>query len=640
MLSTNFLKAQCPVTVTLENPTFFYDSNAQESILQYDVVLSLGTNFINAPNGFPISGISLKIITTPNGNSFQAATTSVQNVFQPSGGIGTAAVTGVSNGGSNTSLIIGYTALPTVPNTTCNLNGGTLPPYQTTLFTLRLRASAYSCASFQITPNSPNFGDNYLTPTATGLGCGSTSPVKIVADFPNAGNICAANYYANIAGMAKRPQGLGCSTDPSNPNASTVEGIPDVIISMTKNGFVNIPPSQTTSGTGKYQFDQNALFSNYKLTASKNTNPLCGVSTLDLVLISKHISGTQVLPEWWQLIAADSNLSGTISTADLVELRKMILAVQLGFVKNTSWRFFDEKSIPPAPPAPATVPLSEEINIKPLLKDELDNNFIGVKIGDVNGSCKDCKAQFAPETPTFLVRRETPLLLPNFSIAQGEETLIPVSIGENNIGLVYSVGLKLDPEKFEIMEVIPNEEFPGMSRDNFNLERTDIGEVKMLWNLEGERPVALHQGQTLFSLRVRARQGVDNLEGAIQLDNTLMDNTNWTIDDENSKQVVLNFGASGRSLNKGKVNKTPIFANVSEINATTYLQFATPKKGKAELSVFNTQGKEVYHRNFDANAGNNVLEIDLSASTKSEMYYYLIQTPTEPVSGRFIKVSY
>ena len=40
------------------------------------------------------------------------------------------------------------------------------------------------------------------------------------------------------------------------------------------------------------------------------------------------------------------------------------------------------------------------------------------------------------------------------------------------------------------------------------------------------------------------------------------------------------------------------------------------------------------------NAGNNILEIDLSASTKSEMYYYLIQTPTEPISGRFIKISY
>ena len=634
MLSTNFLKAQCNATVTLENPTFFYDSNADENILQYDVVLSLKTTLAPVPNGFPISGVSLNITTIPNGNSFQAATTSVENVFQPSGGSGIASVSGVNNGGPNTSLIIGYTALPTAPNTTCNLNGGTLPPYQTTLFTLRLRASAYSCASFQITPNSPNFGDNYLTPTATGLGCGSTSPVKIVADFPNAGNICAANYYANIAGMAKRPQGLGCSTDPSNPKASTIEGIPDVIISMTKNGFANIPPSQITSGIGRYQFDQNALFSNYKLTASKNTNPLCGVSTLDLVLISKHILGTQVLPEWWQLIAADSNLSGTISTADLVELRKMILAVQLGFVKNTSWRFFDEKSIPPS------TPLSEEINIKPLLKDELKSNFIGVKIGDVNGNCKDCKAQFAPEIPDFLVRRETPLLLPNFSIAQGEETLIPISIGENNIGLAYSIGLKLDPEKFEIMEVVPNEEFPSMGRDNFNLERTDAGEVKMLWNLEGEDPVALHQGQILFSLRVRARQGVDNLEEAIQLDNTLMDNTSWTLDDENTKQVVLNFGASGRSLGRGKVNKTPIFANVSEINTTTYLQFATPKKGKAELSVFNTQGKEVYHRNFDANSGNNILEIDLSASTKSEMYYYLIQTPTEPVSGRFIKISY
>ncbi len=642
MLSTNFLKAQCPVTVTLENPAFFYDSNAKENILQYDVVLALETTLAPVPNGFPISGISLKITTAPNGNSFQAATTSVQNVFQPSGGTGTAAVTGVSNGGQNTSLIIGYTAVPTAPNTTCNLNGGTSPPYKTTLFTLRLRASAYTCASFQINPNLPNAGDNYLTPAASGLGCGSSSPVKIIADFPNTGYICTANYYADIAGMAKRPQGTaGCiDTNSPNPNAPTVVGIPDVIISMTKNKYANIPPSQTTNGTGQYQFNQNALFSDYKLTASKNTNPLCGVSTSDLVLISKHILKTQPFTEWWQLIAANVNYDPNqpmqptqpVTTADIIELRRMILGINTNFTTNTSWRFFDEKSVP--------TPLREEINIEPLFKDKLESNFIGVKIGDVNGSCKDCKGQFATETPDFLVRGETPLILPNFSLAQGEETLIPVRIGEDNLGLAYSVGLKLDPQKFEIMEVIPNEEFPSMGSDNFNLERTNIGEVKMLWNLEGENPVALHQGQVLFSLRVRALQGINNLEGAIQLDNTLMDNTNWTLNNEDAKRVILDFGASGRGLSKGRVTQTSIFANVSDINATTYLQFATPKRGKAELSVFNTQGKEVYHRDFDANAGNNVLEIDLSASTKSEMYYYLIQTPAEPISGRFIKISY
>ena len=136
-------------------------------------------------------------------------------------------------------------------------------------------------------------------------------------------------------------------------------------------------------------------------------------------------------------------------------------------------------------------------------------------------------------------------------------------------------------------QMIPKPRYTAERASSNTSQGEKISEAmsKMLWNLEGERPVILHQGQVLFSLRVRARQSIENLEEVIQLDNTLMDNTSWTIDDENAKQLVLNFGAIGRSLSKVNANKTPIFANVSEINATTYLQFATPKKeiGRAHV---------------------------------------------------------
>ncbi len=114
----------------------------------------------------------------------------------------------------------------------------------------------------------------------------------------------------------------------------------------------------------------------------KQQSAVTNVSTSDLVMMSKHILGTQVFTEDWRTIAADVNNSATVTTADMVEIRKVILGLKTDFDKLPSWIFrITDKNI-------TNMTLTPTNGAKLFKPFQSDNtlNFQGIKIGDPNGS--------------------------------------------------------------------------------------------------------------------------------------------------------------------------------------------------------------------------------------------------------------
>lgn len=141
--------------------------------------------------------------------------------------------------------------------------------------------------------------------------------------------------------------------------------------------------SQTTNTSGNFNFMALPVGGDYSITPDKNVNLLNGVTTFDMVLIIKHILGAQILDSPYKLIAADVNNSGTITTLDLVAIRKVILQIDDTFPNNNSWRFIDLNYEFPNPADPFQEPFPETVSINNLSMNELVD-FIAVKIGDVN----------------------------------------------------------------------------------------------------------------------------------------------------------------------------------------------------------------------------------------------------------------
>lgn len=144
-------------------------------------------------------------------------------------------------------------------------------------------------------------------------------------------------------------------------------------------------PKVFTDETGHYTIPDMIPDGDYMMQPIKDDGILEGVSTLDLIMIQRHILGSQKIQSAYRMIAADINNDNRISAADLVELRKVILGTNDKFKNNTSWKTIDSRFTfaDPNNPFNNAYPLYYEF-VQP--KGQYIADFVGVKIGDVNNS--------------------------------------------------------------------------------------------------------------------------------------------------------------------------------------------------------------------------------------------------------------
>lgn len=140
--------------------------------------------------------------------------------------------------------------------------------------------------------------------------------------------------------------------------------------------------SLVTGPNGMFDFEVPAA-ANYFITASKApaipTNS--GLTTLDIAFMRRHILGNAQLSSYYKMIAADVNSSGLVTTADISAVRKMVLDNTVTFPNNKTWKFIAGFSNPADPFA-----YFEKKTYTNVLTDQQAQHFIGIKLGDVNGS--------------------------------------------------------------------------------------------------------------------------------------------------------------------------------------------------------------------------------------------------------------
>ncbi len=141
------------------------------------------------------------------------------------------------------------------------------------------------------------------------------------------------------------------------------------------------PQSQTTGATGTYLFT-GLTEGNYSLTPAKNVNSTNGINIFDYFALANHLNGTVPIATPYKLVAADVDGSGVVNNADLTRLFNEIISAV-----NTlpqPWRFVPASYTFPDPANPFAPPYPQQSTYAPLNDTLLNEDFIGVKAGDIN----------------------------------------------------------------------------------------------------------------------------------------------------------------------------------------------------------------------------------------------------------------
>jgi len=264
-----------------------------------------------------------------------------------------------------------------------------------------------------------------------------------------------------------------------------------------------------TPFSGHYQFLNMPENTNYQIKAEKNSNHGNGVSTLDLVLIQRHILGLQSLDSPYKVIAADINNSQSITSVDLLELRKLILGIWSEYENNKSWRFIDAQQEFPSISNP--FPYDEKINILDFLDGAAGNDFVGVKIGDVNNSASVSLDSEIEAT----VRNGKSLTLSIDDVEFTTDELIKVPVTSENFEEMVGFQFTLETNGLEFENVEAGAlEITNVNVGNFAKENA----LTFSWNSIND--VTVDSDEVLFTIVMRANTN-DKLNNALAISSAI-----------------------------------------------------------------------------------------------------------------------
>ena len=412
--------------------------------------------------------------------------------------------------------------------------------------------------------------------------------------------------FKNIAGAIKTSKG---------------DKVQDVLVNITSNGVSIIKPF-TTNASGVFSVPNITSGNNFTVSPKKNDDVVNGVSTSDIVLITKHILGQQTFTSPYQWIAADVNKNGKVTTGDVVELRKLILGTSTLFVNNTSWRFMDNAFTFKN----ANDPLSEVFpETKQSSGNSTNTDFTAIKIGDVNNSAKASNAsgQAGDRGGNALE-----FMVNDMKVKAGETYSVPFKVTDLENIAGYQFTLNYDKNALEFVDVKSTNN--GADAD-FGLTHLQDGVVTTSWI--NPTSIAFPKMETVFTVTFKAKTS-DYLSKTLKLSSDLTKAEAYTHSGE-AMNVKLDFAGKVTATNDVQNDKFELFQNQpNPFKNATLITFNLPEAAHATLTVYDQTGRMIQRIDDDFSKGRNEMRLEVLSS--AGLYFYRLDTPEHSATRRML----
>jgi hypothetical protein len=413
-------------------------------------------------------------------------------------------------------------------------------------------------------------------------------------------------------------------------------------------------------------------------------HPLNGVSTFDLVQISKHILGIEPLPNAFCIVAADANYSGSVTTTDIITIRKVLLGINQNYPIG-SWRYipkiwirdpvfafqffdwnpfdaqfndpfqgFNRKYKDTSPNYLHILPNNQvwidHVSLfmdSPISYNESSWSFVGVKVGDVN--CSTETEGFSSGEPDNNVFSLEPGTTPN--IALDETKLIQIVAHSPTSGVSsWQFGASFPGSSLELLQILPGDSEMSFEEDNFAVqEPTPVknGTIKALWFSEDGSAIDLDT-KILFGLEVKAGQNISNVLNVLSLDATALNMKFYDEDGIAINDINLSLQIQNAPAFRPRNNSQPILlqdgkrfsCKVNPMPFNNELSFDLELMNAAiiEIEIYDVSGNLVLSTKEQLDAGSNLVTLFDLQRIPGGVYLFKVKAGSEISQGKLLKL--
>lgn len=355
------------------------------------------------------------------------------------------------------------------------------------------------------------------------------------------------------------------------------------------------------------EYKLNLFIDWYKVKLKKRNDFSNGITGADLFILLRHINGQELLDSPEKLLAADINADGKITMEDFHELYRLRIGIQDTFSNNDSWIFL------PSPYSfnDESQPYDIERTALFDLAVQTQQNFIGIKVGDVNQSTVDPKGDEIVNT--FALTTD------DRWIQKGEEVVASFWFQKKIELNGWQINWQINGLSNAVVESPIEDLFEGV-------ELKDVSSF-ISYAVLNETTDLKKEGEVL---RVRGRAERDGLLSSFLSFGKEDGSIIYTGKEVAANKLLLSYLVPRDQRQFEVYESTPNpFVDATEI------KYYLPSPGEVQYTIYNASGQAQGSKNLNGNGGRNYLQIKGEDLQKEGLYYislrYKNQVLTRPL---------